>query len=341
MENKQKNNLCDTNSCMDIKVLEEKYEKKKLKLHFIYVAIILVALLIAVAVINTTLTGSILAHIATVTSIILSVLAIFITVLANDSTNNLLHRIRDIADNLGKLPKHIAENIKKLDDSTAKLDKIDNLDKITQLDQLTKLDALQKLDRLKELDKLKDLTAIIEKLQKIEEDIKSQRGSLSTLGSNFEKILGANQKEDSKTTELNDSLRIADDVVESFLAKTSKVGTQLIYTMFLLNERNKRLNLEKLSSVILDYYKQPSENLIKYKNYLHGFYVCLTSIPSLFILEDDTLDVDKLVVKSVHPYIKNNILKQKQIDEKFKSLIDKFVADSPSIDDSSNEEEKK
>ena len=60
----------------------------------------------------------------TIASIILSVLAIFMTVLSNDSMASMIHRIRDVHDSIKDMPSSINHSIEQLRLSTSKIESI-------------------------------------------------------------------------------------------------------------------------------------------------------------------------------------------------------------------------
>lgn len=81
-------------------------ETNIIKIHFIYVVFILVVIIIVLLSCRLSDNQSfvdIVSFAGTLTSIILSVLAIFITVLSNDSFSNLMEKIRGLTDSINPL----------------------------------------------------------------------------------------------------------------------------------------------------------------------------------------------------------------------------------------------
>lgn len=102
----------------------EKENTKNIGIHFIYVVIILVGLIVLISTLrlsdNQHVT-EILSFAGTVTSIILSVLAIFITVLSNGSMSSLMEKIRTLTESISPMGKYISDASEKIDKSTESL----------------------------------------------------------------------------------------------------------------------------------------------------------------------------------------------------------------------------
>ena len=65
--------------------------------------------------------GGLIAFAASISSIILSVLAIFITILSNNSVGGMLHKVRDMHDTVLSIPESIKESIADLKEATTEL----------------------------------------------------------------------------------------------------------------------------------------------------------------------------------------------------------------------------
>lgn len=320
------------------------HKNKVLKVHFSYVAGILVVVGLAIFswAIWGKINGSTLGIIATVTSIILSVLAIFMTVISNDSTSNLMHRIRDTSEGLNGLSENIGQAVQGLEVSADKLKKLDNLDKIDQLDELKKLDALSLLSQLDKLGELNKLEHITDKLCAIEDGQNEQRADLYTIREGMNIHTKAAKESLNSFDISNDTVQLpSDDTVQSFFATTSRFGVLFLYGLSTCCLLKKKFNLKDFSVVALQEYELQNDKQRVDANvqYLWGFLMCLSAIPGYVdIKEDGDLCY---IVESVHPYIEKNISNNKNLEGKVRGYIDEFVKKSPSIDGSSNEEEKK
>lgn len=184
-----------------------------LKIHFLYVVGILVAIIIAISTLrlsdNQNFT-SIISFAGTITSIILSVLAIFITVLSNDSLSNLMERIRGLIDVINP-----AKN--KIDESSDKIEKT-----IKQLSETN--------SELKETSK-----SIEEMVQNLKKDVCDR---FKCIEEKFNEFLNSQNNSDDSTLE-NCQLN-----VEAFLNSSSFYGLRLLYCCLLLKEREKPLKLK-------------------------------------------------------------------------------------------------
>lgn len=71
---------------------------------------------------------------STISSIILSVIAIIMTVVSNDSISLLLHRFRDLHDDIKEVPTNLKKSLDSIEDSVSQLNKVE-----TELSELPKL----------------------------------------------------------------------------------------------------------------------------------------------------------------------------------------------------------
>ena len=97
-----------------------------IKIHFGYITFILVVIIIVIS--SCRLSDNqnlvdIVSFAGTLTSIILSVLAIFVTVLSNDSLSNLMERIRGLTDSINPLKIKVDESSDKMKNTIEELNK--------------------------------------------------------------------------------------------------------------------------------------------------------------------------------------------------------------------------
>lgn len=101
-------------------------ETNTIKIHFRYVVFILVAIIIVILSCRLSDNQSfvdIVSFAGTLTSIILSVLAIFVTVLSNDYLSNLMERIRGLTDSINPLKIKVDESSDKMKKTIEELNK--------------------------------------------------------------------------------------------------------------------------------------------------------------------------------------------------------------------------
>lgn len=140
----------------------------------------------------------------TITSIILSVLAIFMTVLSNDSMSSMIHKIRDVHDSIKDMPSSINESIAQLKLSSIKMEKM--------------------------LPELKD------KLKEVDEHLLESNQNLAALkNSKIETPVGSSDNEGQKLS--------AKDFLLSFLKNSSLSGLGVVYCLFLASRDNKSFKL--------------------------------------------------------------------------------------------------
>lgn len=108
---------------------EKKWNMSFNPLHLKYWIFILILIIIAVFSYyysgDTNLTGMI-AFAATIASIILSVLAIFMTILSNNSIGGMLHKVRDLHDAVTSIPETLKDSISELRDTAAGLNSVND-----------------------------------------------------------------------------------------------------------------------------------------------------------------------------------------------------------------------
>lgn len=189
-----------------------------LKIHFRYVVGILVAIIIAISALrlsdNQNFT-SVISFAGTITSIILSVLAIFITVLSNDSLSNLMERIRGLIDVINPAKNKIDESSNKIEETIKNLDKTESELKETSKSIKEVVGNLESM--------------VIDKFKCMEEKMEKLLSAKSSSNAPFEENCPLN--------------------VEAFLSNTSFYGLRLLYCCLLLKESKKPLNLKNFCSI--------------------------------------------------------------------------------------------
>ena len=130
----------------------------------------------------------------TVTSIILSVLAIFMTVLSNDSMSSMIHKVRDIHDSIKDMPASINSSIAQLKLSSIKIEKM--------------------------------LPEVKEKLKEVDDHLLESNQNMASLkNSKIEPPAGSSGSEGQKIT--------AKEFLMSFINNSSLTGLGVVYCLFL------------------------------------------------------------------------------------------------------------
>lgn len=227
-----------------------------IKIHFIYVVIILVAIIITIVTCrlsdNQQVT-SIISFAGTVTSIILSVLAIFITVLSNDSMNGLMEKIRSLTDSIKPAEEHMKQASDKIESTISGLD--------TVKEELKKTSYQIKLASDSIVKSTKELSENI--CGKIEEKMTDIQAVISH---------NTNTKYESHC-ELD---------TKTYIKRISYVGLLMLYALFLCKEKSKIFNSATFYSNVAKYASSDytlgllvasyAAGYIKYKNGKNGIF---------------------------------------------------------------------
>lgn len=149
---------------------------------------------------------SMIAFAATIASIILSVLAIFMSILSNNSIVGMLHKVRDMHDAVSGIPSSLEQSVSELKDASTGL---------TSINQ----------------DVTKSLSALGAKLQDLDEHISENNSKL-------QEYLDSRPSEGISKPQSSDTL--TDSFVQQFLVGMSLNGLILIYAFYLYKEKGKK-----------------------------------------------------------------------------------------------------
>lgn len=196
-------------------------------IHFIYVVIILVAIIITISTCrlsdNQQVT-SIISFAGTVTSIILSVLAIFITVLSNDSMSGLMEKIRSLTDAIRPAEEYMKQASDKIENTISGLETVrGELKDASSKIQLAS-GSIEKLS--------KELSENV--CGKIEEKMTELRAAVQ-------------HKTDTKNEE------VCELNVKQYIKNISYSGLLILYALELCEKQHKIFQVEQFSSTILKY----------------------------------------------------------------------------------------
>lgn len=195
-------------------------------LHYKYWIFILVLVIIAIFsycyCLDDNLT-SMIAFAASIASIILSILAIFMTILSNNSVSGMLHKIRDVHEAVSSIPDNIEQSVSEMKDASTGLATVNaNVNK--------------------------SLVSLGIKLQELDEHISDNNKKLQEYLD--EASAGA------KTSQTG--VKISKQSVEFFLSKMSFNGLVLLYAFFQYGKNKKTDNFslvefEKIINSSVDY----------------------------------------------------------------------------------------
>ncbi|TFD95537.1 hypothetical protein E2605_11870 [Dysgonomonas capnocytophagoides] len=249
--------------------IELNAKNKRLKLHFIYVSIIFSAVIVAILSLHfysDNLNSKFVGYAATISSLILSVLAIIITVISNDSTNGLMHKIRDIYEAISATPEKISDSVECITHASESLDNsVKSIrgisDKIEELSTAVN-NNLSKIELLHESlpDKItNDLNTLI----------LSQSGNKRHVDS---------YAEDKNSVNYNTVSDVKIDF-NNYIDNTSHLGFIILYAVYVAYAKKKKLDLVKLADAIV----LPGQEIDKdyAVSYFHGYFVSLVCIQGL------------------------------------------------------------
>jgi len=169
---------------------------------------------------------------STISSIILSVIAIIMTVVSNDSISSLLHKVRDLHDNIKEIPSDIKKTSNELNNSVQQLHSLeDKLNKIPEKLELTQYTINQSIERLKYI--LDDVKIKIEGI-----DQKTEKF--------HEKLLHLPEVDKSSFIET----KISEEFIGKFIERLPLAAVIAIYICISANKKKKIVQLQELLNYI-------------------------------------------------------------------------------------------
>lgn len=155
---------------------------------------------------------------STISSIILSVIAIIMTVVSSDSLNNLLHKFRDLHGDIVEVPNKIDKSTKSMESASNNL--------IASISDM--LETIHRVEKITEV--------LPDKLTELKSDINNK----------FPNAYNKNTKVSTEETET------PEDITSSLLKYSSDAGILVLYAFMLCKKNNKLLDLHKFGKSILN-----------------------------------------------------------------------------------------
>lgn len=231
----------------------------------------------------------------TLISIVLSLLAIFITVLSNDSMSGMIHKIRDLYEVIKDMPSSIDDSISSLSVSTGQLQ-----------DNMQKLNAL--LPELKA-----EINYVDQHIRESNEVIKALSGQQNTATN--------------ASVDADNSMIKIDELFKYFLQTSSFVGLCLLYLLKVASENNKMVSLAEYSK------KLDTASTLQYDFGFYiacrafGMLACTISNDDMYVVSDIVIH-PKLVKEDIVNALKLSAQRLNSplfTAEGYMSKIDKFV----------------
>lgn len=172
---------------------------------------------------------------STLTSIILSVIAIIMSFFSNDSISSLLHKVRDVHDNIKDIPSEIKRTSINLDESVGKLISLEeDLNKIPK-----NLESIQ--SRINE--SLEAFKIMLDNTNKTIENIDKKTDSISS-----QMLYGSNKNNDE---EQNDEEKVlSGDLLSNFIDKLPIAALVSIYICLSAHNKSVEFKLKDLIEFI-------------------------------------------------------------------------------------------
>lgn len=226
---------------------------------------------------------------ATLASLILSVLAIFITVLSNNSLSKVKDSLHELPDNIRKI---VDSSLKELTEASTNVKALTEANKESQFQTIEKLEAL-----LKELD-IHLTSGFEQNRQKIDELA--------------EKTLAANPTY--LPVEEQQGPQMSNQLIKQILQRTSYFSILLIYLIdkYLELKISKPISLHRLSDIL----GLSGEKSIHY--YFFAFIVAYESMGLIKYSTIDKNDLDTIFFKDLQLDLKSNYMNYFQNMERYK-----------------------
>lgn len=293
-------------------------ESKKIGIaHFVYIIIILV--LIIIGIVSYFYSGNkkfvaLVGFAATITSIILSVLAIFMSVTSNDSVSSLIHRFRDLHDAMNNVPNRVENSVQTMNTASDGLNIMMNevTTKMLELNSsISKISAVS--------------TALNDSMKEVMEPIFDTHQKVNMMSDVFNENKTNPSDMNFDSTDLESRSNI---IATELINNTSYAAKMYMYAMTIAYKSGKEFNLVKFSELLASKaFAVP---------YLWGYSVCMSGL-NLVDYDDDKIREKIVMVKYINETIcsdiKSIILKENfnnQAKEVLK-LVDELINNSPLV----------
>lgn len=291
-------------------------------LHYIYVILILMMIIVAFVAYYHCDDRDLVAQVgfaASISSIILSVLAIIVTVVSNGSMDKLSHGIYGLKDVPSDVKRSTDDAIKKITDTTDALNEASEDNRKGIADMHSKFEAL-----FKELEQ-----HVEDKLQNNAEQVRQMVTDMQASTVSLAQSMKSSDIKEKNKYELND------DVIEHMMIRNSPAGLTLLYAIdkYLEKGISNMFDLKKMD----EFYSNNT-----YSQYFYGYIVLLSALKICDINQSST-DNLKIVFlnfdSKVREKFKENMGKS-NLDHNVLAKIDHYLDELKYMDDNSGDGEK-
>lgn len=227
---------------------------------------------------------------STITSIVLSVIAIIMTVVSGETLNNLLHKFRDLHDDIKEVPS-------KFEQTTDRFEK-----------SCKEIEAVQK-----DLEKLPgELIRTRTKVEELSNELSATHGDIKVVDSKFEDLKNGllrseNKQENFKTTET-----IPNELIDNLFYMPFG-GVRVLYVLFVAYKTKTPFNVDLIKSI----------DNTKSFDVLDYFLGLVSVLISLNIIETRSDSISELKIDNMSPYLCS------KIKDEVLSYYDKPSEDEP------------
>lgn len=212
---------------------------------------------------------------STITSIVLSVIAIIMTVVSGETLNNLLHKFRDLHDDIKDVPG-------KFEQTTDRFEK-----------SCKEIEAVQKdLERLPG-----ELISTRTQVEELSNELKNTHGDVINVSSKLDGLSNFEFKYDrTQTTKsiTQETKVIPDELIDGLFYMPYK-AVRILYVLFVAKETNMAFNMELIKSI--DEEKRTPDYFIGIVSVLNG----------LGIIQTRTITLTELEIDYLSPYICSHV----------------------------------
>lgn len=260
---------------------------------------------------------------STISSIILSVIAIIMSVVSGESINNLLHKFRDVHDEISDVPDKIDSSIQKMDDASSKFEGI--YDNLRETPQKIK----ESTEVMKEISKhvdgsVESLSILMKEIQNKTENWHLLREDLKEIKEGFQ-----NMAFTSDIKSENDGSILSEQQARAISKNGSLFGSLLLYAVKLAKDENKYFSLNAFSSTV------DSE---EYNHYFYGYFIS-SRATGIFIvreLKEEAMEKKFEILQYNHGLdsLKDYLVEEANNNERLKELIplvEKFIDEADSV----------
>lgn len=233
---------------------------------------------------------------STISSIILSVIAIIMTFVSNDTINSLLHKVRDLHDNIKDVPSDIKKTSKDLNDSVTQLNSLES--KLNELPSSIKTN----IDELKLL-----LDNAIEKIDGIDKKTES-----------FDELF---KKGSENSIKDSDNLLLKNEYLELLINRISEASALSVYICISAFEKSVSFNLDNITEAM---------KIRRNIGYITGVINIFKSLGLIELTQDvNSIIMITKVNEQIIPLIEKKLSKgialnlKQRADDYLESLIDK------------------